>query len=240
MYNTKAADVLLQRWFQKRLLLDRLLLQQRKLREKQAQLRADVAARLEEADRQLAELEAAARDVEDQQEQAEVPLRVQHSQQEERQQPEQEEEEAMGDAEVANGGSSPSKSKQAHKLSGDLLADAPVAAATAGGWRSRLCLQPKQLTVAQQEQRAERLKVELGKVGDKVAAAERALADLQGSFEVAQQEAAEAQPAPCFFATFHTAHAAAYAARLNLNPLHERMMRWVEGPAVHACIQELT
>lgn len=57
---------------------------------------------------------------------------------------------------------------------------------------------------------------------------------------MAQQDAAESRPAPCFFATFHTAHAAAYAARLNLNPTHQRMMRcagesaalWLQCPAV--------
>lgn len=47
----------------------------------------------------------------------------------------------------------------------------------------------------------------------------------QGQIEEAQIAAAEARPAPCFFATFRSAQAAAYAAQLNLNPLQERMMR---------------
>ncbi|KAL4420888.1 hypothetical protein ABPG77_001229 [Micractinium sp. CCAP 211/92] len=52
----------------------------------------------------------------------------------------------------------------------------------------------------------------------------------QGQIEQAQIVAAEARPGPCFFATFRSAQAAAYAAQLNLNPLQERMMRWV-GPS---------
>lgn len=73
-----------------------------------------------------------------------------------------------------------------------------------------------------------KLSARLTKLADEVLGAETALADLQGQIEEEQEVAAEALPAPCFFATFHSAQAAAYAARLNLNPMHERMMRWVK------------
>ncbi len=66
----------------------------------------------------------------------------------------------------------------------------------------------------------------------------------QGQIEQAQIVAAEARPGPCFFATFWSAQAAAYAAQLNLNPLQERMMRWVGGwvgaLAAAVCAQMLT
>jgi hypothetical protein len=65
------------------------------------------------------------------------------------------------------------------------------------------------------------------KLDEEIVGIQGKLADLQSEFEDAQLVATEALPAPCFFATFRTAQAAAQAARLNLNPLHERMMRWV-------------
>ena len=78
---------------------------------------------------------------------------------------------------------------------------------------------------AKRQKQAEALTGRQEKLAQKVHKTERKLADLQGQIEAAQQGAAEELPAPCFFATFRSATAAAYAARLNLNPLHERMMR---------------
>lgn len=93
-------------------------------------------------------------------------------------------------------------------------------------WHARACgWASAPPSAAQQEKRAEQLKARAEKLAVAVQKTERQLADLQGRYDAAQQDAAESHPAPCFFATFHTAHAAAYAARLNLNPLHERMMR---------------
>lgn len=207
MYNTNAADGLLMKWYRKRLLLDRQLLEREQLQGQQAQLREEVAAALEAADRRLAELaqaeeqgqQAAAAEAAEaaevggpersqQEEEPELGLRAKYSETEGRAQPA-----AAGAAEAP---------------------DSPAR-----------CWQRAPPTVQQQEARAARIKGKLEKVAARIAESEAGLADLQRQIEEAQQEAAEAQPAPCFFACFRTAHAAAYAARLNLNPLQQRMMR---------------
>ena len=103
---------------------------------------------------------------------------------------------------------------------GQLSGEAPARGAAAKWWSSS-----DEQVAAKRQKQAEGLAGRQEKLAQKVAKTERKLAELQGKIEAAQGDTAEALPAPCFFATFRSATAAAYAARLNLNPLHERMMR---------------
>ncbi|KAL4421157.1 hypothetical protein ABPG77_000792 [Micractinium sp. CCAP 211/92] len=101
----------------------------------------------------------------------------------------------------------------------------------AGSAVRRWCACGAPLTAEQRQEKAARLEKQRVTKEEEIADAERMLADLQGQIEEAQIVAAEARPAPCFFATFRSAQAAAYAAQLNLNPLQERMMRALPAPA---------
>lgn len=103
---------------------------------------------------------------------------------------------------------------------GQLPGEPPEAPAAVKWWSSSA-----EQVAAKRQKQAEALAGRQEKVAQKVASTEGKLAELQGQIEAAQADAAEELPAPCFFATFRSATAAAYAARLNLNPLHERMMR---------------
>jgi DNA-binding transcriptional MerR regulator len=255
VYKTQATDALLARWHRKRLLLDRLRLQQQQVREQQEKLKQEVAAQIEAAERKLAELEeqqqgAAAEAGPDPERgegpagaagaAGEVPPAAGEPQPSAQDQPAggslvhtssslihaAGSQQGLGSGKLARGSSS---------LPGGSIkqpAAAPVspgkAATACGGWHFGLHSTPP---VARQEEKAEKLKARQEKLVQQVADTEAALAELQGEIEQAQRDAAEARPAPCFFATFHTAHAAAYAGRLNLNPLHERMMRVMPAPA---------
>lgn len=250
VYKTQATDALLARWHRKRLLLDRLRLQQQQVRQQQEKLKQEVAAQIEAADQKLAELErqqaAAAAEAAGDAERGEHPAGAGSAAVGEAaaaageaqqgsslaqsgsrliaagSQPE------LGSGKLARSGSSlgGGGGSNASGLPGDSKkqpASAPGTTGTAcGSWH---CGLHKTSLVARQEQKAEKLKARQEKLVQQVADTEVALAELQGEIEQAQRDAAEARPAPCFFATFHTAHAAAYAGRLNLNPLHERMMR---------------
>lgn len=231
VYKTKGADALLARWNAARLRLDRLQQQQREVARERARLREEVAAAIADADRRLAELE--------------------------QQQPQQQEEEQGGiaDAEEGAAGGSANGSgalNNASALQGALSGMTAASGQLPGeaddgdggsakpsptrsrgtAWHARGCdwaCGPP--SAAAQEKRALKLKARAEKLAGQVHATEKKLEAVQAEFERCQLEAAEAKPAPCFFAAFHTAHAAAYAARLNLNPLHERMMRyaWLGG-----------
>lgn len=275
MYKTHATDALLARWHRKRLLLDRLHLQQQRVREQQERLKEEVAAQIEAAERKLAELEgqqgaaaeAAAPDPELGEQPGAAAAAAAGAAGGEAA-PAAGEPQAAGQDQPSGGSIAQAASSrlipagsQAGPGSGKLARSGsshgedgppggsmkqPAAAGTAAGTASTACggwhfgLQSTSL-VARHEQRAEKLKGRQEKLVQQVAETEAELAELQGKVEQAQRNAAEARPAPCFFATFHTAHAAAYAGRLNLNPLHERMMRcggrWLESCMLWAAAQ---
>ncbi|KAL4451743.1 hypothetical protein ABPG75_007405 [Micractinium tetrahymenae] len=178
VYDPRAVDKLLHRWYNERLRLDRLRLQLEQLQERLHRLQKQGAA-----------------------------------EEQEEQQGQQRDEEAGASA-GKGGSTAPGGGK-----------------AAAGGAPRRWCACSGPLTPEQRQKQAAQLEKQRSKKAEEILDAERGLADLQGQIEEAQIAAAEARPAPCFFATFRSAQAAAYAAQLNLNPLHERMMRALPAPA---------
>jgi hypothetical protein len=214
LHNPADVDGVMTKWWNERAKLDRLRYQQQRLTSEQAELKAAEAEHQRELKQQIAALEQqiGQLEAEDRQQQPVAAAgRLPAHQQIDIEQP------------AATGLEQPRQQPEA----GNAKSTGWKAVVCCGGGRtasSRAASMPP----AKRQKRLKLVATQLDKVTTQIEVTEERLAILQSDFEEAQLVAAEALPAPCFFATFHTAQAAAQAARLNLNPLHERMMRWVD------------
>lgn len=214
LHNPADVDGVMTKWWNERAKLDRLRYQQQRLTSEQAELKAAEAEHQRELKQQIAALEQQIGQLEaedGQQQPVAAAGRLPAHQQIDIEQP------------AATGLEQPRQQPEA----GNAKPTGWKAVVCCGGGRtasSRAASMPP----AKRQKRLKLVATQLDKVTTQIEVTEERLATLQSDFEEAQLVAAEALPAPCFFATFHTAQAAAQAARLNLNPLHERMMRWVD------------